>query len=483
MLTGENEKYSDYSLVVYTDGSANPNPGIIGASSNGYVYNREGSLDYSVDDNLFTDVGYLNISEYDGSQKLVFPSYIFEMRNSFSSTFTSNYAEVYALYSLLDFLIKNEYFYKSILVYSDSNYLVSCINERLEEWKVNGWKRTDGKTVSEQELWYSLSEKLDIIRDHNIEFTIKWVKGHSNCHGNNIANFGANIARIDSHRNQYDFFFQSVKGEDFFKNKISIHPLLCHNNLIINLANEKLSKSNIYFQYNTDLPDNLVGKLSRLSSYSIVILNNEVPVIENVKNILRRMRYYDSINFIKLDKLKNKKYYNRLMHFPYTSLITRKMSNTLVFMDNEVISPEINPPGLLLNALETYDVLLSLLGTNYDFKSEVDAYIDVTSYFYDVTEDKKQKVKYTLKSDFSVGQRNVLLNILLPNIDKKMSLPVSLGLDLPERNVLKRLEEYDPQIYFTCVFTSNQSFEYYFVITTKDSISIWCNKASSKVIF
>ncbi len=485
MLLDQGEQYSNYSLIVYTDGSANPNPGVIGASSNGYAYNREGSTEYVMHDHLFTNVGYIKEDEYDGTQKLVFPSYIFEMRNSFSYQFTNNYAEVYALYSLLKHLVENEYFFGSILVYSDSTYLVSCIMERLDEWKVNGWKKADGKPVAEQELWYSIAEALDTLKSHGSSIKVEWLKGHNGNLGNELANFGANVARMDSHRNQYENFFQSVKGEVFFQTKVNIHPLLCYNNIILNLAKDTNPDNPIYCQYNTDLPDNLVGKVSRLSSYSVVAFNNGADnvALNNIRKVLQRMKSYDSINFIKMDKLRNKKYYPRILHFPYTSLVTKKMSNTLTFLDNEIISPEINPPGLLLNALETYDVLLDILSPNLHYKNKADAVIDITDYFYDLGEDKKGNIKHTLKSDFSVGQRNILLNLLIPVLEKKVSIPIALGLDLPERNILKRLEEYTPVIEFLICFTSNQSFEYYFLIKTKDAISIWSNKASSKVIF
>jgi hypothetical protein len=151
-------------------------------------------------------------------------------------------------------------------------------------------------------------------------------------------------------------------------------------------------------------------------------------------------------------------------------------------MDNEVLSPEINPPGLLINALETYDVLLDILTPNLDFKSNVDSYVDITNYFYNVDVDKKQKVKYVLKNEFSVGQKNLILDININNNVGMIGVPIVLGLDLPERNVLKKLESYDPTIWILFRFTSNQCFEYYFVIETIDAISIWQNKSSSRIV-
>ena len=156
--------------------------------------------------------------------------------------------------------------------------------------------------------------------------------------GNELANFAANIARFDSHRNVYENHHIFVKGKDYFGAKVSLHPLLCYHNLIVNLQTDGPQFEKTYFQYHTDLPDNLVGKISRLSAFSVVLLQEADPVIAHVKSLLHRLKSYNSINFIKLDRIKNRKYYRRLLFFPYTSVMMRKQSNTAVFLDNEVLS-------------------------------------------------------------------------------------------------------------------------------------------------
>lgn len=477
--------YFSYNAIIYTDGSANPNPGIIGSCSVGYIFKKDNYIDYSndflVDDHLFSDKGYISLSDYNKDKdniKLVYPEYLFEVRNSFFHNLTNNYAEVYAFYSIIDYLVKNQYYFSSILVYSDSTYVVSTVMERLQEWKKNGWKKVDGKPVAEQDLWMKVSEALDVLESNGVIINLEWVKGHSGNLGNELANFGANVARIDSQRNYYDNFVSYVKGEDYFNRKIDIHPLLCFNNIIVNLSKEQ----KYYCLYHTDLPDNLVGKLSRISSYAVLMLKEPIDVIDNILNVLNRMKSYDSINFIKVDKIKNSKYYPRLKYFPSTSLITKKLSNTLVLYGGEVISPEINPPGLLINALETYDKLIDILTVNKDYDQKVDDTIDITDYFYSIELDKKNKEKVAFNKNLGVGNNKIELTIALPKISKSVVIPILLGIDMPERNILKKLESYSPKISLLIRHTSNQSFEYFFLIETNDSISIWHNKASSRII-
>ncbi len=62
----------------------------------------------------------------------------------------------------------------SIVLTSDSQYLVKGMTTWLKGWKKKGWKKADGKEVKNKELWKKLdaeSQKRDI--------TWVWVKGHA----------------------------------------------------------------------------------------------------------------------------------------------------------------------------------------------------------------------------------------------------------------------------------------------------------------
>jgi len=64
-------------------------------------------------------------------------------------------------------------------LYSDSQYVITGMNEWLNKWKLNGWKTTKG-LVKNKDLWVEL-DKLNNI--HKI--TWNWVKGHSSNEFNN----------------------------------------------------------------------------------------------------------------------------------------------------------------------------------------------------------------------------------------------------------------------------------------------------------
>jgi ribonuclease HI len=63
----------------------------------------------------------------------------------------------------------------SIEIYSDSAYLINCINHAwYKKWEKNGWKNSKKEPVENRDLWETL---LELINDYNPKF-IK-VEGHS----------------------------------------------------------------------------------------------------------------------------------------------------------------------------------------------------------------------------------------------------------------------------------------------------------------
>lgn len=65
----------------------------------------------------------------------------------------------------------------SVVVHSDSTYVVNCFNERwYEGWKAKGWKNSQRKPVANRDLWEPLIN-LYLMRADEVSFV--WVKGHS----------------------------------------------------------------------------------------------------------------------------------------------------------------------------------------------------------------------------------------------------------------------------------------------------------------
>lgn len=86
---------------------------------------------------------------------------------------TNNQMEIRAVIEGLK-VIKNDKF--PIRIYSDSAYVVNCINKKwYDKWRKNGWVKNDGKEVKNYELWKELIELYESFSD----IKIYKVKGHS----------------------------------------------------------------------------------------------------------------------------------------------------------------------------------------------------------------------------------------------------------------------------------------------------------------
>lgn len=76
---------------------------------------------------------------------------------------------------------------RSVILHTDSRYVMDGIRNWLPNWKKRGWKTADRKPVKNQDLWKALDEAAG-----KHEITWKWVKGHSGHPGNEEADALAN---------------------------------------------------------------------------------------------------------------------------------------------------------------------------------------------------------------------------------------------------------------------------------------------------
>jgi len=65
----------------------------------------------------------------------------------------------------------------SVLVVSDSTYVVNCFRDRWwEGWRRRGWRNTAGKPVANRDLWEPL---IALVVDSGRSVRFSWVKGHA----------------------------------------------------------------------------------------------------------------------------------------------------------------------------------------------------------------------------------------------------------------------------------------------------------------
>ncbi|GAB4469554.1 MAG: ribonuclease HI [Anaerolineales bacterium] len=93
-----------------------------------------------------------------------------EIRGGFRLT-TNNRMELYACIAALETIIAPS----NVLIITDSAYVYRATSQGwLQRWIQNGWRRGDGKTVENQDLWQKLHH---LHQKHTVKYY--WIKGHN----------------------------------------------------------------------------------------------------------------------------------------------------------------------------------------------------------------------------------------------------------------------------------------------------------------
>jgi ribonuclease HI len=83
---------------------------------------------------------------------------------------TNNRMELMAVIRALEALKRPS----AIRLHTDSRYVMDGASKWMKNWKANGWKTADRKSVKNEELWRALDAAMT---EHKISW--KWVAGHS----------------------------------------------------------------------------------------------------------------------------------------------------------------------------------------------------------------------------------------------------------------------------------------------------------------
>lgn len=123
-------------------------------------------------------------------------------RQLFDSPNTNQKAELHAAIDALTILngelrsqyINNNFVSTTVILYSDSAYMINGITDWINGWRNNGWLNAKREPVANQELWIALDHCVEALRMNNI--LIKWtkVKGHSGNAGNELVDLLAKNA-------------------------------------------------------------------------------------------------------------------------------------------------------------------------------------------------------------------------------------------------------------------------------------------------
>lgn len=389
----------DVGIVIYSDGSAKPNPGYGGSGIHGYIYSLRNLAKTTMPDKqIVTQEGYKDKHGFvDQENNICTPIVYFDVVVSYSGNVTNNFTELNAVLYSLDILhiFQNHYHsliqfqdfksplkdeeilnlsLKKIVILTDSEYVQKGINEWSSTWVSNNWVTRTGEPVKNSNVWKSLLDRIRVIKDNDIDFKIKHVDGHNGVLGNEIADL---LAIIGTNRSVEGFVEDKqitfTDANKYWKKETDKHDFLDHSKLYYNALPE-LNRQGVYFLANPGKAD-IFGKRTPDNVYTVLITDLPIMMLEFIKSVhVGYFPEYNTVLIAKLDKIYNKSVYEYIKLYQKNALI--KLKNGLFNFDfikqfgskktkepDNSIIVSIEPPSLSLKAMnqceELYNVLLN----------------------------------------------------------------------------------------------------------------------------
>jgi len=186
------------SITIFADGSSRGNPGRGGW---GAVLAVSGQLlPAGWQGRAFGEETASHAREpLDGKKKEKKDSIYIQELGGVEENTTNNRMEITAVIEALKVLQSKVSSLKaSIIIYTDSNYLINGITKWVFGWQKNGWQTKDKKEVLNRDLWEKLFE---LTQEKDIEW--KYVGGHIGISGNERTDY---IATVFSDQKVLDLF-------------------------------------------------------------------------------------------------------------------------------------------------------------------------------------------------------------------------------------------------------------------------------------
>ena len=490
--------------IIYFDGGCNPtNPGFMGAGVHGYIFldtpPKKGSGNPTV---LLTNYGYVSKSEKaklgknyreDGKNTYeVTPECYLDIIHSQPEHATNNYAEltgaIEALNKLSDFVLS------SILMLGDSEYVVKGI-DRCKNWEANYWIKPDNQPVKNVELWKKLYGKVKELRARGVQIDFAWVKGHDNGEGDSYGNLIADtFASVGTKRSALMQSMTDIRvsaAAGYWKDEVTKNPFIANRRMYFE-TDVSAHTPGEYFLGEHGSDDEMLGKRLSDGAYCVVKLKEPEPILEfirnyqsNLNNEINKIR---SLAMIRLDGVFNPKNFKYISDFGQAYLVKSKskIRTELVTLDDEPITRELRPPLLAMRAMDSISSLKAILDMYIERKLTGFQLHDITDILYDRVEAIKKKVpvvEVSLKSKYNVGFASLplTLNVLTENGTLALAAKLTLGIDLPDRNSLKRMEGENIKVNVLTWCESPDVVRYATVVEKDGDFGIWAGFYSNMI--
>ncbi len=474
-------------FVIYSDGGCRPNPGPGGWGIHGYLYSEEAPKRGSGNpDHILTTKGYMTktmAAAAKGKYVEITPIHYVDGFGSFAIDVTNNLAEIAGATAALHHAA--EYAVQTVLVLTDSEYTRKGLEHWCTGWQRNGWVKADGTEIKNVEYWKRLVEARDVLVNRGVLVEIGWVRGHDDILGNEMADKLATIAVMTSRSGGDRQHVETRAAEGYWKYDAERNPMISHRRMYFNTQTQ-YNKPGEYYLGEHGKDDELLGKRISDGAFAVIKLAEPDPVLEMVRAYqIEVAGGTDSIVMALLDQLYKPDRHRELSNYGTVAIEQPNPYRLdLLCMDREPLTRELRPPRLAMRAVESVESLAILL-QKYEASDPSLCVTDLTPILYEtsVKVDKKGVSTTTmkLKPEYTVGfaRLEVDANYLTDDGVSSASIILTLGIDLLDRNALRRLEAATPKISLITWNEAPNVFRYATVVEAGNDKGIWAGVYSN----
>jgi len=367
---------------------------------------------------------------------------------------------------------------ESLILKTDSEYVVRGYNERVHKWMANHWKTSTGEPVKNQKYWKELLEAFELFSDNPPK--LEWVRGHAGDAGNERADLMANLSINHALFEDYRAVHGLHAPDGHWKTNYEHNRLLGTQTWYFNTDSaeaEHVVWDKPYVLYHlgrNDDEDDDHGKRISNNTYSVVALHKPDEVLEIIRKAQHRISDPD-IRQIAVGRLNNvfsSVVYDRLRQYGQSAIRINRATGNMYELGKCEVARVLRVPLISYRALDELDDLEALLGRQLTGTlSSSEAVTTITDAVYD-----NDPVKgCVLKKTITVAAPTVVVDVMHRCGSEPITQPVQLtvSMDLPTRNVLAKLADNHPEVQVITRRVSDTAFRVVTLITTDHGHALW----------
>lgn len=462
-----------YTAVCYTDGSTGPsNPSWTGSGMHGYLYKDEDikeKLNDAPNGYVMCTKGYVKIDLAKNLTK-VLPSYYINGLYTYDHIATNNFGEGKAITTTIKKLLESDIGLKKIYIKTDSSYAKGIFDRLImDEYKIE-----ELSLRPNSDIWFEALDLLKELSKNNIEIEIIKVLGHSDVLGNIITDSLANLARYNSERNVIGEFFKITPNQKYWKPNIKKEPFLNVKSLFFNHADREVNPYRyVIMDYNTS---NEIGTNDNSALFGLIYTKGQFADIEEVLDLDKELCNHNyTLSELNMSTFYSQEFNYFKEHFGDMVYKPNKRETGFDIFDLPLTFSTFQ--GLAKVAFNrtleldtTYKKFVTFQPGDETPDSE---FIDITNLIYKDNEKGKRNC--------FLLQNEKFLNYVYRYNDKDVKITLSLGTELPNRNILKNIEKEVKNVYLEIV-KKDKILQTNIIVVTEDIIGVYTNFFTRNII-